>query len=273
VDATGYAFVSGSPTGGSRAWHRVRIDRVRRRHPRALVTGVSCPSLKLCVAVDDPGDEIVSTDPRSRHARWRAHSVFGRVGALALSCPSASMCVAVGQGVVFSTPAPAEGLPWTEERPPEFGSGSTGAVACRSASMCVANDLGQTPVGIGATLLVAVPSPAPPAGQLRHLLRSWLGARGQAAGLLRRGGYRRVLNAPSAGTLTITWTLARAGRVLTLARGSLRFTIAGTAQITVRLTAAGRSVLAAGSPIDVLARGVFRPAGARALSASRRLTV
>jgi hypothetical protein len=64
-------------------------------------SGVSCPSVALCVAVENGGRVVTSRDPSAAARVWRAAQVdraqgaSGAAGLSAVSCPSVSMCVAV----------------------------------------------------------------------------------------------------------------------------------------------------------------------------------
>jgi hypothetical protein len=65
VDAAGYALVSTDPTARTPTWTRTRIDKTKSMNrgffapQQSSLTGVACPSVKLCVAVDGFGDELV----------------------------------------------------------------------------------------------------------------------------------------------------------------------------------------------------------------------
>jgi hypothetical protein len=63
---------------------------------------ISCPSSSLCLATDDKGDVVSSTDPAGGAGAW----TVSPAGILDLSCPTITLCVAVdGNGVVLGTPA------------------------------------------------------------------------------------------------------------------------------------------------------------------------
>lgn len=72
------------------------------------VTGLSCPLISACVAVDNNSDVIVSTDPTGGQEAWSFENVlpygftgkdgeFRGNGMFGISCPTTSLCVAVGQ--------------------------------------------------------------------------------------------------------------------------------------------------------------------------------
>lgn len=72
-----------------------------------LYGGVSCPMTTLCVAADDAGNVVTTTEPLGS---WSVASVAGSTTLAGISCPTASLCVAVDQtGHVLSSTEPAGG--------------------------------------------------------------------------------------------------------------------------------------------------------------------
>ncbi len=112
------------------------------------LTGVSCPSIALCVAVDSAGNVLVSSDPIGGQGTWESRSVNPPNptdetpgGFNAISCPSTSFCVAVGafgQAATSTDPAVLsswELIPMGIDEPANL----TG-VSCSSPTRCVAVD-------------------------------------------------------------------------------------------------------------------------------------
>src|SRR4051794_15677692 len=62
--------------------------------PGALL-GMSCPSASLCVAVDNAGRIVSSTDPTGGAGAWTLAYAIEAVSLYGVSCPSTSLCVAV----------------------------------------------------------------------------------------------------------------------------------------------------------------------------------
>ena len=57
---------------------------------------MSCPSTSLCLAVENRGNVLRSTDPaRGRRARWVLHRLDTLHALHAVSCVSPSFCVTV----------------------------------------------------------------------------------------------------------------------------------------------------------------------------------
>ncbi len=116
----------------------------------AAITGVSCPSTGLCVAVDSVGDVLVSTDPSGGTPAWvktyASENSTGVEGFTGVSCPSTKLCVAVdaeGDVVTLTDPAGA-GSTWTSTevvpRNAEGESDRLEAVSCPSESLCAVTD-------------------------------------------------------------------------------------------------------------------------------------
>ena len=115
----------------------------------AALTSVSCPSTRLCVAVDEFGTIAYSTDPTGEARAWRLsneHPEVLRHSKGDVSCASVSLCVYVGPlGLSGYTP----GSVRVAAGPPELiSSYSTrridenylNAVACAPTNICVAVD-------------------------------------------------------------------------------------------------------------------------------------
>jgi hypothetical protein len=101
---------------------------------------VSCPSASLCVAVDDAGNAVTSTDPTGGASAWTVRNVDGSNMLGDVSCPSASLCVAVdGAGDVLTSTSPTGGASaWTVTN--VDGGNPVAGVSCPSTSLCVAVD-------------------------------------------------------------------------------------------------------------------------------------
>jgi hypothetical protein len=131
------------PLGGKAAWtlvnHVVGARNVRPPYDGDPITGVSCASLTLCVAVDDAGNVMTSSEPGNGEGVWTifpadANSLRG------VTCPSTSLCVAVDSAgnIVSSTNPTGGNSAWTST-PVNVGIPLTG-VSCVSQSLCVAVD-------------------------------------------------------------------------------------------------------------------------------------
>jgi hypothetical protein len=82
-----------------------------------------------------------------------------------------------------------------------------------------------------------------------------------------------VFRVPSAGKLTVVWTVTVSARELAIARFTARYRQAGTSAVTIRLTAAGRRLLEAKRSIAVHARLSFAPVNQTAAIRQREFTL
>jgi hypothetical protein len=153
VGGAGTVVSSTDPTGGASGWSTSRVatsapSECGKGGPGedcvANLTGVSCPSASLCVAVDSAdntvGDAISSRHPTAGPSAWSAVKIDDSNGLDGVSCPTVSSCVAVDfTGTVFTSRAPT--LPgWDSATVNTGGFGNAShppAVACGSVRLCV----------------------------------------------------------------------------------------------------------------------------------------
>ena len=98
---------------------------------------VACPSTSLCLAGDEEGNILVSTNPGSGAETWQVKNVASDNRITALSCPSTTFCIAGdNQGNLLTTTNPTgPASAWTlTHLPVEYG---ITAISCPSASLCV----------------------------------------------------------------------------------------------------------------------------------------
>lgn len=117
-------------------------------HGGIPITGISCPTASLCVAVDLNGNALVTRTPR-RPASWRRFEIDAVAPLDAVSCPSPGFCVAVDtMGRVITSTSPTGGSPaWTAVKiRDDLEIGGTAipvpltAVSCASEHLCVSGD-------------------------------------------------------------------------------------------------------------------------------------
>jgi hypothetical protein len=122
------------------------------------LSGVSCASRALCVAVSKSGNAFVSTDPAAgAGATWREVDVAKGAALSAISCPTDGLCVAVdevGSAFVSTSPATISAGAWAQV--PIDGSTPLTSISCASSSLCVAVD------GKGQALVSGRPTSATP---------------------------------------------------------------------------------------------------------------
>ncbi len=129
------ACLAASPAGAAPAlsWSTAEID-------TTALTGVSCASISLCVAVDGAGHARVSTSPAGSASTWHSAEIPGAGALTAVSCPSSSLCVAVdasGNAAISTNPVGGSSTWEITEIP---GAGALTGISCASNSLCVAVD-------------------------------------------------------------------------------------------------------------------------------------
>jgi hypothetical protein len=82
------------------------------------LSAVACdPTVSLCVAVDQEGNAIATTNPTSTTPMWTSASIDGSLDLTGVSCPSTGLCVAVDSSgaVLTSANAGADTPTWTSQ--------------------------------------------------------------------------------------------------------------------------------------------------------------
>ncbi len=156
--------------------------------------------------------------------------------------------------------------------------------------------IGAPPASPQATSAETPPAPAPSSGvsselahvasaaQLKALLARLLVPRGKGAKLAAlhaRGSYATTFGSLAAGRISISWYLVPKGARLSAAKpkpklvaaGKLVTKASGTAKLTIKLTAAGRALVAKRKPLKLTAKGAFAPKGRPTLNATRSFTL
>src|SRR5487761_1214716 len=117
--------------------------------PAQMLGGVSCPSASFCVAVDQDGSVLTSTDPSGGSSAWTESAVTS--GALnSVSCPTTGLCVAVGGGGtngddIFASTNPMGGsAAWSNAI--SLDGAVWISIACPTSALCVAVGGGQIAV-------------------------------------------------------------------------------------------------------------------------------
>ena len=105
VDDSGAVLTSTQPVRGGRSWSRpVRIDTVQAAGGGyAGLAAISCPTAKLCVAVDSAphANVLYSSNPTGGKGAWQTIALAGP--ATSISCPATSLCVIGGTQRYVST--------------------------------------------------------------------------------------------------------------------------------------------------------------------------
>lgn len=102
-------------------------------------SGVSCVSESLCVAVDEQGHTLSTTDPTASSPEWHVAEPDSGGALKAVSCAPGGPCVAVGGEGHAYVSVGANASAWSATTVPDGVKELTG-VSCPTASFCVAVD-------------------------------------------------------------------------------------------------------------------------------------
>jgi hypothetical protein len=118
---------------------------------------------------------------------------------------------------------------------------------------------------------------APPSrAQIEAALAGILDPSGKNAklpALLKSDGYRFTFDAPSTGKLTLTWVRASGKKIVLVGSATVTADAAGSLELTIRLTRAGKKLLRGAKREKLTAKASFTPSGAGAGVASRTFTL
>ena len=130
--------------------------------PDPLLWDISCPSTALCVAIDDKGHAVISTDPTTATPTW-SDSETGLQNPIAISCSSTALCVAVdSNGHVAISTNPTAATPTWSTAPIGAPHSFTNGISCPLTSLCVAvNYEGNAVVSTDPATVAPTWSPAP----------------------------------------------------------------------------------------------------------------
>jgi hypothetical protein len=315
VDAAGNALSSTNPGAGA-PWSLAHVDADTSYGCTGAglvcqppLTGIACPSVALCAAVDFAGNVLTSTAPAGGLTPWL--SVPTRGGGLAslwgISCPTATMCATVdgydGDVITFNPAAPSvivtHVLPlglfgiWCPTAQICLASAATsdGTDELAGSSNANANEPRWSLSALGGINAVACPTPevclaADDEGNIAagatvtsvtaaldsELLSSKTIPR--IGALVKDGGYRFHFTSPIAATLAVTWQEpSRAAAPVVLATSSVHFTGPAARTVGLPLTGAGRRLLkGAGGRVRVRAVASFTTSTGT-VTAQRTLTL
>jgi hypothetical protein len=124
LDHAGNETFTTNPTAAKPSWLKpaTTID------PNEGLNAVSCPTSQLCVAVDDGGNVLVSTEPDANS--WSGPENIDANGLDSVSCASSSLCVAVDEaGQAFVSNDPGAGA-WSKALSIDASSHRLTSVSC-----------------------------------------------------------------------------------------------------------------------------------------------
>jgi hypothetical protein len=167
----GQVISSTDPPVGASAWQAVLIGAVvGPAGPTPILTGGTCTSTSLCVAIDGAGNVLTLTKPTGGPGQWHSAAVDPGGSFVDISFRSPSLCVAVDDdgNMVTSTKPTGGSRAWTLEHIDNAdsvaGNGAQhNAISWPTRRLCVAVDNG------GNVMSATNPAGGPRAGKLIHL--------------------------------------------------------------------------------------------------------
>lgn len=238
------------------------------------------------VETDEP--EETPTGPFARYVSIAApaadlslHVVGGSGGQYALKAEAGSGGVSVaseelrgtaGADTVVSSPA-LQAIQPAFESPP--GGTTTAGSMTASSTTRAADTTTSSRTGGGPTV-----SRAPTTARIASVVLGEIVPSGKAAkiaAVLKVGGYLLAFHAPTAGTAVVSWfQVPRGAKVdkrrvaaVLLATGHLAFSAAGTRSMRLKLTPAGKRLLARARRVRLTAKGTFTATGQAPITVTR----
>jgi hypothetical protein len=148
VDNHGDVIFSKKPDGGAKYWSKpvpVDITPAAGGGPAGFA-GISCPSAKLCVAVDNASQVVTSTTPTAGASAWTAAALKDAPSLTSVACPSTTLCV-LGGSTRYDSITPAAGVSAWTARGAILG-GVLESLACPSITLCVGVGYGDSTAGL-----------------------------------------------------------------------------------------------------------------------------
>jgi hypothetical protein len=148
VDNHGDVVFSKDPTGGAKYWSKpeaVDTTAAAGGGPAGFA-GISCPSAKLCVAVDNASQVVTSTTPTAGVSAWTLAAISGGPSLTSVSCPSTTLCV-LGGSTRYDSIVPTGGASSWIARGAIVG-GVISSLACPSLTTCVGVGYGDATTGL-----------------------------------------------------------------------------------------------------------------------------
>jgi hypothetical protein len=254
VDSKGNVLTSTQPSDpSSKAWKTTPVEQGPSfESVPASLGAVSCPTSRLCVAVDDAGNVFTSTDPTGSAGAWKKTRLGIDYPLDKVTCGSISWCVAFGQtgDVITSTDPTGGAAAWTVT--PVDPDTYLTALSCPTAWLCVASDEN------GNVFLATIPAVARSAAitaLAAAIDRSC--SKQRIARVLTDDGCVTPFTAPGTGAVTITWLSPNGTKI---AYGSANAANSGKLAIRVRLTKQGKRLLGKATrrtPIRIDARFIY----------------
>jgi hypothetical protein len=155
VDADGRVMHATDPLLGKQAWSKpVRIDTATQPGGGyAGFSAISCPTIKLCIAVDNSanGQVAYTTDPTGPGTAWTLASVANGVSLNAVSCASPTLCVIGGSERYYSIDPTGGASAWKAMGSLNANLAVISALTCNTVKLCVSVGYGNAGSGLASS--------------------------------------------------------------------------------------------------------------------------
>jgi hypothetical protein len=152
VDSVGQVTHSTKPTGGKAAWTKpVRIDPATQAGGGyAGFAAISCPTINLCVAVDNAanGQVAYTTDPRGPASAWKLVTIGTGVTLSSVSCASTTLCVIGGSQRYVSVTPTGAATTWKATGGISGSASVISSLTCNTLKLCVGVGYGDAGAGL-----------------------------------------------------------------------------------------------------------------------------
>jgi hypothetical protein len=156
VDNHGDVIYSKKPDGGAKYWSKpVQVDTTAAAGGGpAGFAGISCPTTKLCVAVDNASQVVTTTAPTFGASAWTAAALPDAPVLTSVACAKATLCV-IGGSTRYESITPTGGATAWIPRGAIVG-GVVQSLSCPTISLCVGVGYGDSTTGLASA--TATPS-------------------------------------------------------------------------------------------------------------------
>jgi hypothetical protein len=152
VDSVGQVTHSTQPTGGKADWTKpIRVDTATQAGGGyAGLAAISCPTINLCVAVDNSanGQVAYTTDPRGPASAWKLVTIGTSVTLSSVSCASATLCVIGGTQRYYSVTPTGAATTWKPTGGISGSSAVISSLACNTVKLCIGVGYGNAGAGL-----------------------------------------------------------------------------------------------------------------------------
>ncbi|HEX3804735.1 MAG TPA: hypothetical protein VHV75_18065 [Solirubrobacteraceae bacterium] len=152
VDAGGRVMHSTDPLAGVKGWSKpARIDTATQTGGGyAGFSAISCPTTKLCIAVDNAanGQVAYTTDPAGSSSAWTLATVGTGVSLSSVACASTTLCVIGGSERFYSINPTGGASAWKAAGTLSSNVAVMAALTCNTVKLCIGVGYGNAGSGL-----------------------------------------------------------------------------------------------------------------------------